>query len=130
MGKMSLTSCRALSTPGKFSNVDRYAGGQYLGVGVGYRKTKMFSGPLLIILRKDLLLDSPPLSVVTRWSVMDPAIAHWLLDSDHPPQCFKDVLAGVPHLKQVGQQMSIYYLSLKYLDVQVFITKCVSLEML
>ena len=24
MGKMSLTSCRALSTPGKFSNVDRY----------------------------------------------------------------------------------------------------------
>ena len=25
MGKMSLTSCRALSTPGKFSNVDRYA---------------------------------------------------------------------------------------------------------
>ena len=28
MGKMSLTSCRALSTPGKFSNVDRYAYGQ------------------------------------------------------------------------------------------------------
>ena len=27
MGKMSLTSCRALSTPGKFSNVDRYAVG-------------------------------------------------------------------------------------------------------
>ena len=26
MGKMSLTSCRALSTPGKFSNVDRYGG--------------------------------------------------------------------------------------------------------
>ena len=25
MGKMALTSCRALSTPGKFSNVDRYA---------------------------------------------------------------------------------------------------------
>ena len=25
MGIMSLTSCRALSTPGKFSNVDRYA---------------------------------------------------------------------------------------------------------
>ena len=25
MGKMSLTSCRTLSTPGKFSNVDRYA---------------------------------------------------------------------------------------------------------
>ena len=25
MGKMSLTSCRALSIPGKFSNVDRYA---------------------------------------------------------------------------------------------------------
>ena len=25
MGKMSLTSCRALTTPGKFSNVDRYA---------------------------------------------------------------------------------------------------------
>ena len=25
MGKMSLSSCRALSTPGKFSNVDRYA---------------------------------------------------------------------------------------------------------
>ena len=24
MGKMSLTNCRALSTPGKFSNVDRY----------------------------------------------------------------------------------------------------------
>ena len=24
MGKMSRTSCRALSTPGKFSNVDRY----------------------------------------------------------------------------------------------------------
>ena len=24
MGKMSLTSCHALSTPGKFSNVDRY----------------------------------------------------------------------------------------------------------
>ena len=24
MGKMLLTSCRALSTPGKFSNVDRY----------------------------------------------------------------------------------------------------------
>ena len=29
MGKISLTSCRALSTPGKFSNVDRYV----LGVG-------------------------------------------------------------------------------------------------
>ena len=28
MGKMSLTSCRALSTPGKFSNVDRY--GHYM----------------------------------------------------------------------------------------------------
>ena len=27
MGKMSLTSCCALSTPGKFSNVDRYAPG-------------------------------------------------------------------------------------------------------
>ena len=25
MGKMLLTSCHALSTPGKFSNVDRYA---------------------------------------------------------------------------------------------------------
>ena len=27
MGKMSLTSCRTLSTPGKLSNVDRYEGG-------------------------------------------------------------------------------------------------------
>ena len=44
----------------------------------------------------------PSSSVCLKWRLLDPKLAAWLLNPDHPPQSFSEVLTSVElHLPEV-----------------------------